>query len=108
MTALRRLDAELGHFLRISGVHARPDVTLCQFGREDAADFRFLVDIVDLVAASAPADPSLRHALRVTDGDALMLEREVTRRRRASVEMLMKPHIGRLDQRADLPFVALR
>jgi len=74
MTALCRLDGELGHFLRISAVHARRDAVLGEFGREDAADFRFLVDVVDLIAASAPADPSFGHALGVADGDALMLE----------------------------------
>src|SRR6516165_3101201 len=33
---------------------------------------------------------------------------EIARRRAAGVEVLMKPHIGWHDQRADLPIVALR
>ena len=35
------------------------------------ADLGPLVGVVDLVAAQAAADPGLRHALRVADGDAL-------------------------------------
>ena len=50
---LRRLDAELRLLLGVSAVHARGDAVLGQLGREDAADFRLLVDIVDLIAADA-------------------------------------------------------
>src|SRR5271163_2416725 len=52
--ALRRLDAELRLLLGISLIHARGDAVLGEFGREDAADFRLLVDVIDLVAAGAP------------------------------------------------------
>jgi hypothetical protein len=62
----------------------------------------------DLVAPDAAADPGLRHALGVADRHHLMLEGEIVRRRGAGVEMLMQPHVGRHDQRADLPLVAAR
>src|SRR4029079_3738355 len=61
------------------------------------AGLRMLVGVVDLVAAEPLADPRLRHALRITDGDALVLEGEIARGRRAGVEMLMQPHVRRLN-----------
>ena len=59
---------------------------LGEFGREDPPDFGLLVDIVDLIAAAAPADPGLGHALRVADGHDLVLEGEIACRRRAAVK----------------------
>src|SRR5215471_5173893 len=47
------------------------------------------VGIVDLIAAKAPADPGLGHALGVADGTDLVLEGEVARGRGAGVEMLV-------------------
>ena len=55
-----------------------------------------------------PADPGLRHALRVSDRDALVLEGEIARRRRAGVEVLVQPHVRRHDHGADLPLVVAR
>ncbi len=67
-----------------------------------------LVGVVDLVPADAAADPGLGHALGVAHGDAFGLEGEVARRGRAGVEVLVEPHVGRDDQRALAPVVALR
>ena len=76
--------------------------------REPCPDFRPLVRIVDLVAAQAPADPRLGHALRIADRHALGLERQVARRRRPGIEVLVEPEVWRHDHRALAPVVALR
>jgi hypothetical protein len=79
---------------------------LAQRVGEPLAHLRRLVRIVDLVAADAAADPGLRHALGVADRDSLALEGEVAGGRRAGVEVLVEPHVGRDDERAFLPVVA--
>src|ERR1700731_2071672 len=76
-------------------VHPRFHAVFLQCVAEQLANHLFLVGIVDLIAADAPADPGLRHALRVADRDRFMLEGEVSSRRRARVEMLVKPQVGR-------------
>src|SRR5439155_23058159 len=68
---------------RVGLVHLRAQPALGELLREQLAGFRVLVGVIDLVATGAPADPGLRHALRVADGDALVLEGEIARRRRA-------------------------
>src|ERR1700738_858366 len=60
------------------------------------------------IAAEPAADPGFGHALCVSNGYALVLEGEITRRGGAAVEMLMKPHVRGNDQRADLPIIAAR
>ena len=76
--------------------------------REPLPDLGALVGVVDLVAAQALADPGLGHALRVADGDTLVLEGEIARRGRAGIEMLVQPHVGWHDHRAHLPLIAAR
>ena len=89
-------------------VHLRRQPVLGELLRELLARLRVLVGVVDLVAAVPLADPGLRHALRVADRDALVLEGEIARRRRAGVEVLMQPHVRRHDHGADLPLVVAR
>src|SRR5580700_271678 len=59
---LRRLHAQLRHFLGVGRVHARGDIVLGELARKQSADLRLLVEIIDLVAADAAADPGFRHA----------------------------------------------
>src|ERR1700722_13856235 len=89
---LCRFDSKIRLFLGVSLIHPRRETVLGEFCREGAANFRLLVDIVDLIAAGALRDPGFRHALRVADGDPLVLEGEIARRRRAGIEVLVKPH----------------
>src|ERR1051325_10267689 len=84
-------------------VHLRGEAVLGELNRELLARLGVLVAVVDLVATQPLADPGLRHALGVADRHALVLESEITRRRRSGVEVLMQPHVRRHDHGADLP-----
>src|SRR5262244_1193961 len=103
LAARRRQRLEL---LAVGFLHARAEAMLRERLLEHCAHARALVRIVELIAAEPAADPAHHHALRI----ALRaeLEGEIARRRRASVEMLVQPHIGRHDQRAGLPLIAAR
>src|SRR5262249_3638785 len=90
---LRRRRRQIGELLRIGLVHARGEAALAQLIGEHSPHHRHLVGIVDLIAAEAPADPRLGHALRVADGNDLVLEGEIARGRGAGVEMLVEPHV---------------
>src|ERR1700722_18853751 len=87
----------------ISLFHPRRHPVLGQRFAEQLAYHWFFVGIIDLVAADPPADPCLRHALRVADGNHFMLEGQIPSRRRAGVEVLVKPEIGRNHHRPFLP-----
>src|SRR5207249_12229464 len=88
-------------------IHARAQAVLGQVLREHSADHRHLVGVVDLIAAEPPADPGPGHTLRVTNGNALVLEGKIARRRGSAVEVLMEPHVRRHNQRAYFPIISL-
>src|SRR5581483_8782502 len=90
-----RLAAAAFEFCSVGCSHLGRQPVLGEFAFELLAGFGILVAVIDLVAADAPADPGFRHALRVADGDALVLEGEIARRRRPGVKMLVHPHVGR-------------
>src|SRR5262245_41508460 len=77
--ALRELWRQVGELSRIGVVHLRRHAVPGERVSEHGADFRLLIDIVNLVATDALADPGDRHALRVPRRRNLMLEGEVTR-----------------------------
>src|SRR4029450_12209302 len=105
--ALHRLRRQVRKLGLIRLLHARLHPMLGEFPCEQGPDLGRLVGIVDLIAADAAADPGGRHTLRVADERDLVLEGEIARPRRPGVEVLMEPLVGRDDQRADLPVVAL-
>src|SRR5690348_14600647 len=88
-----RLAAGAFELSLVGRVHFRAQPLLGEFALEILAGLGVLVAVVDLVAAEALADPRLRHALRVADCNALVLEGEIARRRGASIEMLVQPHV---------------
>src|ERR1700720_2019671 len=79
---------QIGTLLCICLIHARGDALPGQFLGEHFSDERLLVGVVDLITAHPAADPCLGHTLRITDGNTLVLESEITRRRSAGIEVL--------------------
>src|SRR6185437_10681286 len=84
---------QLGKLVPISLVHPRRHAALAQCLGEHLANDGLFVRIVDLIAPEAPADPCLRHALRVADGDSLVLEGEISAGGGTGVEVLVEPHV---------------
>src|SRR5262245_16481923 len=99
---------QLGELRCVSIVHARLQTALGERFGKPLSDPRRLVRVVYLIAADTPGNPRLRHALGIANRHAFGLERQIPRRSRAGVEMLMEPGIWRHDHRPFFPLVAPR
>src|SRR5262249_28847802 len=102
----RSLGRQRGDFRLVYLFHARLESVLGQSFCKHPPDFWILVRVIDLHSPQPPADPRHWNALRIARRG--MLEREITRRRRTRVEVLVEPRVGRHDHRSDLPVVAVR
>src|SRR5215470_13316972 len=91
----RGLGRQRGDFRLVYLFHARLESVLGQSFCKHPPDFWILVRVIDLHSPQPPADPRHRNALRIARRG--MLEREITRRRRTRVEVLVEPRIGRHD-----------
>src|SRR5947209_4861595 len=87
--ASRSLRRQGRDFRRVDVVHAWLQSMLGQCFGEHTANLGFLIRVIDLHSAQAPTDPRHRNTLRIAR--RRMLEREIARRRRTDIEVLVEP-----------------